>query len=293
MLCQRMVRENEGGHAWRTGREQVHGVGGGGCLLAKDQGRAVDPGDLPVIEVVSEGEPAMKPGQTSAFFKVEFEEAKEAAQWAGVHQDLWFVVRAVEQILAIHQRQTSGHNTRTTAGDDDVLMLGLWSAALIAYRRCFNIGVRGGFTEEVFGDREDVLNQHRYFLHIRGKHIAHSVNPFEMSTTGIGVRDLQTETPDVFSAVTMHRTKAMERTSTISYLGELSTWLRTIAGQRRDKVLREVLRKAQSLTNEEIRRLDPLQDTPKQGYEVAGESRPPNQPKEAKKKRRKEKDRDA
>jgi hypothetical protein len=57
--------------------------------------------------------------------------------------------------------------------------LGLWNAAVVAYGRAFNGGVRHG--ARVFIDKldEDETKSHEYFLDLRNKHVAHAVNGYE------------------------------------------------------------------------------------------------------------------
>lgn len=69
---------------------------------------------------------------------------------------------------------------------DGVLIEALWTAALVKYARCFATGRRLGLNEQIFEHFEgDPIGTHRYFIDMRNKHVAHSVNPFEEVRVGV------------------------------------------------------------------------------------------------------------
>ena len=129
--------------------------------------------------------------------------------------------------------------------------------------------------QAIFGDREDVIQQHRYFKNIRDKHLAHAVNPFEDAATGIAVFDPDGEEPRVFHAISMYATRSTEHTSTMRYLAMLAEWLQGRARERRVEALQKVLQRGKELTPGQLRQLSPLEIKPAQGYDVAGLPRPP------------------
>jgi len=107
--------------------------------------------------------------------RIDFPEAIELANWAGIRLDLKFVCDACDRL--IHTDQS-----------DDILRRALFVAALVAYARCFkgNEGVRIGLKEndlESMGENK-VLAFHQFFITLRDKHIAHSVNDFEQAVIG-------------------------------------------------------------------------------------------------------------
>jgi hypothetical protein len=237
----------------------------------------------PEIVVGPEDETAMPPGPMPVYLKVDFEEAREAEDWFGIQQDLGFVVSAATQVADIMERnwqETRGAESRPTADPDDIVKHSLWTTALITYARCFGSGVRACLDEGIFEDRDDVIEQHRYYKNIRDKHLAHSVNPFEVTTTGIAVIDYDGEEPYVFGATTLHATRSTENSSTVRYLATLAEWLQRHASRKRQEALQKVLRKGKELTREQIRQLRPLEVKPMQGYEAARIPRPPRPPAE-------------
>lgn len=75
---------------------------------------------------------------------------------------------------------------------DFIMMEGLVSAAIVRYGRCFKSGVRAKFRKEWLDSlTEEMRGMHDYFISLRDKYIAHSVNPYEDSyvTATITVKD--------------------------------------------------------------------------------------------------------
>jgi hypothetical protein len=69
---------------------------------------------------------------------------------------------------------------------DAVLIEALWTSALVKYARCFASGKRFGLDEKIFEHFDgDPIGTHRYFIDMRNKHVAHSVNPFEEVRVGV------------------------------------------------------------------------------------------------------------
>ena len=57
---------------------------------------------------------------------------------------------------------------------------GLSSAAVVRYVRCFGHGVREPLPADFFAFApESIADAHKYFIAVRNKHVAHSVNDFE------------------------------------------------------------------------------------------------------------------
>jgi hypothetical protein len=110
--------------------------------------------------------------------------AASLADQASIYQDLRFVVRCCEVMLPMLDDDQDGDDGRE---DRSVLVQSLWSAALVAYVRCFAPGKRYGLTTAVFAEMGltgEVEEFHIFIKDMRDKHIAHSVNPFETVTVG-------------------------------------------------------------------------------------------------------------
>jgi hypothetical protein len=111
--------------------------------------------------------------------EVRFGEARELADALSVAMDLDFVIEVLTR-LAQHLREPD---------PDGVHARAYWSAALIAYVRCFATGKRAALTPDVFegisGPEHSAEVVHQHFKDMRDKHIAHSVNPFEQVTVAL------------------------------------------------------------------------------------------------------------
>jgi hypothetical protein len=100
----------------------------------------------------------------------ELAEARQLASLAGVRDDLIQVLSYCEVV----ERQAA-HNRRIPAVWD-----GLTTAAVVAYARCFTKGVRTASHKVLLHSiTPELLEAHHYFMNLRDKHVAHSVNSFE------------------------------------------------------------------------------------------------------------------
>lgn len=105
--------------------------------------------------------------------------AKGLADLLSVGRDLEFVISASDRLL------TEDSTEDETAS---ILRRSLWSAALVAYARCFTAGKRLGLAPSIFTDLglpKEAIDFHVFLRHMRDKHVAHSVNPFEQVRVGV------------------------------------------------------------------------------------------------------------
>lgn len=108
-------------------------------------------------------------------YEINIPEAKELADLASLRNDLLRVKSTLIQLLA------SNNNTVVDA---------CFSASLIAYRRCFNSGVRNGLTrDDIIDLKKNAIDLHDCLINQANKLIAHSVNPFEQTKVGVVVDD--------------------------------------------------------------------------------------------------------
>lgn len=121
-------------------------------------------------------------GKTLYGAKVDFEEAKKLADYTLIFRDLEFVENVLKRLKQLLENESK----------DLVLIESLWSAALIAYCRCFAKGRRLGLSEDIFKSnmlKGDPIACHRYYKNQRDKLIAHSVNPFEQVVIDLQLSD--------------------------------------------------------------------------------------------------------
>src|SRR2546423_15265564 len=164
--------------------------------------------------------------------------AKDLADRAAIFQDLTFCVaccdRAIENLRA--------------ASQDTVLIRALWTAALVAYARCFTSGVRYGLTSDLFDHFEgEPRETHEYYLDLRNKHIAHSVNPFEQIVIGAVLSAPDAEIKGVEGIATLTGTNISESTESIEQLRTLATTALKYIARTGKELSAEVLEEAKTL----------------------------------------------
>lgn len=107
--------------------------------------------------------------------EVDYDEARVTADLMSYFQDLTFTIDALDRL-----QQMINDNVQ-----DNVVSGSLWIGALVSYARCFSTGKRFGLSGEMFRSSAGGLECHEYYINLRNKHIAHSVNPFEQVVVGI------------------------------------------------------------------------------------------------------------
>ena len=75
-----------------------------------------------------------------------------------------------------------------TEAYDPVIWEALSAAAVVRYARCFNSGKRDRLKHDLFNAApQHVKEAHEYFIAVRSKHVAHSVNVFEENDVTVTV----------------------------------------------------------------------------------------------------------
>lgn len=110
--------------------------------------------------------------------------AQNLADTVSILQDLRFVQDCCRHLLTILAQPPEQQ--------DSTLLRAIWTAALIAYSRCFGSGKRFGLTAEDVKDlplNGEVMAFHKWARDMRDKNVAHSVNPFEQVRIGATLSD--------------------------------------------------------------------------------------------------------
>jgi hypothetical protein len=108
--------------------------------------------------------------------------AQVLADQTAVIQDLQFVMESCRRLLDELARPESER--------DAVVPLALWSAALVAYARCFSSGQRFGLTNEDLLSlplQGEVVKFHTWVIEERNRHTRHSADPFEVARVGVAL----------------------------------------------------------------------------------------------------------
>jgi hypothetical protein len=110
-------------------------------------------------------------------------EGEEATRWADLNGMLGDIDRskaACRRILRL---------LNATPPDDELVDM-LWHYALLSYGRCFAVGVRGVPRGEIIA-KLDKSGQaaHEFYMQVRDKFVAHSVNELEQDQAAVLLRD--------------------------------------------------------------------------------------------------------
>ena len=206
--------------------------------------------DSPVI-----GEPSPRWVQTPIAEFVS-ESAKTLADYAGIFQDLTFVTEACQRLDALMRE----HEDK----QDVVLTRALWSAIVVAYWRCFNTGKRFGLTEDdvlKLGLKGEVIEYHRWIGDMRNKHIADSVNPFEIVRIGAVLTPDGAEPAGVQGVATMSAHYLTVDEGGVQQIFQLAAGLRQPVAQRAQALEATVLEEARQVDIETLRTLPRLSAT--------------------------------
>lgn len=155
--------------------------------------------------------------------KLTFREARELAHLASVFQDLGFVVQASKRLASLLEAGST----------DPILERSLFTAALVAYVRCFSSGKRTGLSTEIYGELlGEPLLCHQQYKDTRDKHIAHSVNPFEEMLVGAVLSPLEGEVRQVEGVACLTATLITWDIAGVEQLGRLAQFAQSYVGTR-------------------------------------------------------------
>jgi hypothetical protein len=108
--------------------------------------------------------------------RFESDDAREYADLVSVCNDLTFVLAATDRLLQELDKRDDK--------PDQVVLRAYWSAATIAYMRCFGSGKRRTLKANLFATVTGGAETHEHIKNTRDKHVAHSVNAFEEAQVG-------------------------------------------------------------------------------------------------------------
>jgi hypothetical protein len=107
--------------------------------------------------------------------KTNSSEGKKLADLAAIIQDFRAIMQTCSRIKNLLDENSKDH----------ILLESLWVSALIKYARCFATGKRFGLSKDIYQNLQgEPLKAHQFYIDLRNKHIAHSVNPFEQMEVG-------------------------------------------------------------------------------------------------------------
>jgi hypothetical protein len=179
--------------------------------------------------------------------------AQILADQAAIIQDLQFVMDCCKRLL-----------TELARPDEDrdlVVPQSLWSAALVAYARCFGKGKRFGLsTEDVrtLPLRGEVMKYHKWVMQERDKLTAHPANPFTAAKVGAALSPPDRAERRVEGIVILSASHVLVDDTGVRQLGGLASELAKQTAERAQAQQDCVLADAQQLGEDSLYKLPPL-----------------------------------
>jgi hypothetical protein len=208
-------------------------------------------------------------------YKIDLPEAKDAAELHSIYRDLEFTVDTVNYLVQLVERREEQTGTPTTVGAAGIFERALYMAALITYVRCFTSGKRKyKLDDSIFtGDAEHLLERHRYYRDTRDKHVAHSVNAFEITEFAAWIDGLDTDDPDILMVGAVYTTRTSDALDDLRWMVKLATYVQTIVYGRMNRADGELEKRIRSLPKEELKKLKVLTVEPPHGPHAAATPR--------------------
>ena len=198
--------------------------------------------------------------QTAKEYRSEL--AAELADLASIRHDLDFVNRSIELASLIPDSALTA--SENSLSDDLVRRNSLCNSAIVAYARCFGTGVRrvrlSGDLFAALGDRAaEATSAHNYFLELRNKYVAHSVNSFERVKVALLVGDGTHSQRGVVGGGPFLLRLAFEKTDNLRTLQNLATFLKRHVESSLNKMVEQVLDEAKTLDEATLEALPKLE----------------------------------
>lgn len=183
--------------------------------------------------------------------------AQILADQASTIQDLQFVMECCKRLLT--------ELARPEEDRDPVVPQALWSAALVAYARCFGRGKRFGLTAEDIRTlplQGEVMKYHKWIIGERNKLTAHPANPFEAAKVGAALSLPERAERRVEGIVILSTSHVLVDDTGVRQLGGLASELAKQTAEKAQEQQDSVLADAQNLSMDSLYKLPPLRTSP-------------------------------
>lgn len=146
--------------------------------------------------------------------KANSSEAQKLADLTAIIQDFKSIMQACSRLKNLLEKNSQ----------ENLLIESLWVSALIKYARCFATGKRcPGLTENIFQDLHgEPLKAHQFYINLRNKHIAHSVNPYEQMEVGFVLSSVVEQEKKIIGVSTLTMRHIVSDKKGVQQLGMLS-----------------------------------------------------------------------
>lgn len=183
--------------------------------------------------------------------------AKILADQASIIQDLQFVMDCCKRLLTELERPSGDR--------DGVVPQALWSAALVAYARCFGKGKRLGLATEDVRNlplHGAVMKFHEWIIGEGNKLTAHPANPFEAARIGAALSPPEAAERRVEGIAIFSASRVLIDAIGVRQLGGLASELAKQTAEKAQKQQDSVLADAQQLDIDSLYASPPLSTQP-------------------------------
>lgn len=183
--------------------------------------------------------------------------AQILADQAAIIQDLQFVMECCKRLLT--------ELAKPEIARDPVVPQALWSAALVAYARCFGKGKRFGLTTDdvrALPLQGEVMKYHQWVLGERDKLAMHSKNPFDTAKVGAALAPPDQEKRRVEGIAILSASHVLVDDTGVRQLGGLASELAKQSAEKAQKQQDAVLADVQQLSIDSLYKLPPLRTRP-------------------------------
>ena len=192
--------------------------------------------------------------------------AARLAGLAGVKADLDRVLeycdRMIERYAGSHLKQSPFDIVGFTTHVDFIDWEALSTAACVTYARCFVSGVRQSLESTLLaGADAELRSTHEFVMHLRNKHVAHSVNSFEENSVTVHVEDSFKSSAEICSVVPRHNRQAGLSFDAPAKLKQLATWWLARVRAETALEMESVLGFARALPLDQVRALGALKES--------------------------------
>jgi hypothetical protein len=179
--------------------------------------------------------------------------AQILADQASIIQDLQFVMDCCKRLLT--------ELAKPEEDNDPVVPQALWSAALVAYARCFGKGKRFGLSAEdvrTLPLRGEVMKYHKWVIEERDKLARHPASPFEATKVGAALSPPDQAERRVEGIVILSTSHVLVDDTGVRQLGGLASELAKQTAEKAQAQQDFVLADAQQLNRDSLYKLPPL-----------------------------------
>jgi hypothetical protein len=199
------------------------------------------------------GKTAASPDPAMLTVALDVASAQILADQASIIQDLQFVMDCCKRLLT--------ELAKPEEDRDPIVPQALWSAALVAYARCFSQGKRFGLSTEDVRSlplQGEVMKYHKWVIGERDKLTRHPANPFDATKVGAALSPPDRRERRVEGIVILSTSRILVDDTGVRQLGGLASELAKQTAGKAQAQQDFALADAQQLNTDSLYKLPPL-----------------------------------